>query len=284
MNGGNKPASIKQRMREEKKRERRIGIIVTVAVLIAIVLVSGFLINSMLKKPSGGQTGAGQLKAVIVDQMSLTYPNQTFVENATSLLERAGYAVDYYSGDEVSVGFYKNLMTYGYSVVILRVHSTTSNWGVTLFTAEPYSRSAYLGEQLIDAVVPVAYSAEEASRGKLYFGINPSFIEADMTGDFSGAVVIAMGCNGLNNTKMARVFIKEGAKAYVGWDYSVSSSHTDQATLCLLQHLITQRETIKNAVDDTMKEVGPDPACGSQLIYYPPEAGEQTTENSHGKS
>jgi hypothetical protein len=274
MKAGKKPVGIKQKMREEKKRERRIGMAITAALLIAIVLVSGFIINSMLNPPPSGQNASftAPLRAAIVDQLSLTFPNQSFVENATSTLERAGYTVDYYSGEKVSVGFYKDLPTYGYGIIILRVHSTISTWGVTLFTSQPYSRSSYVFEQEFDRVVAVAYSEEDAKKGIMYFGINPSFVESNMEGAFPSAVIVAMGCDGLNNTKMAEALVKRGAKAYVGWDGSVSSAHTDQATAHLLQHLITQKETIKNAVDDTMKEVGPDPADNSVLTYYPPSS------------
>ncbi len=48
-------------------------------------------------------------KAVIVDQLNLTYPNQTFVTEATSILERAGYKVDYIRGENVSIDLYREL-------------------------------------------------------------------------------------------------------------------------------------------------------------------------------
>ena len=43
-----KPTGIKHKIREEKKREQRIGLAITVAILIIIVSVSVSLINSML--------------------------------------------------------------------------------------------------------------------------------------------------------------------------------------------------------------------------------------------
>jgi hypothetical protein len=68
---------------------------------------------------------------------------------------------------------------------------------------------------------------------------------------------------------MAEAFIEKGAKVYISWNGSVSASHRDQATTQLLKHLITEKQTIKQAVTETMKEVGSDPAHGSILQYYP---------------
>jgi hypothetical protein len=87
---------IKQKVREERKKEQRIALTATVAVLIVMISVSGFFVNSMLSSPSADQaiTFASEPKAVIVDQLSLTYPNQPFVETTVSILKNAGYSVD----------------------------------------------------------------------------------------------------------------------------------------------------------------------------------------------
>ena len=42
-----------------------------------------------------------------------------------------------------------------------------------------------------------------------------------------------------------------------------------QATTQLLKHLITEKQTIKQAVENTKSEVGSDPVDGSILLYYP---------------
>lgn len=81
-----------------------------------------------------------------------------------------------------------------------------------------------------------------------------------------------MGCEGLSNTKMVEAFIEKGAEVYVGWSESVLASQTDQATAHLLQHLILEKQTVRQAVDTTMKEVGPDVAYSSTLGYYPLES------------
>jgi len=261
-----------------KERKRRKAIFLGFALFILV-----FSVYTFLNQPQN-QTinpSSSQSKVAIVDQLSLTFPNQTFIEAATAMLEQAGYTVDYYPGEEVTVEFYRNLPTHGYSLMILRVHSTTGGFPLLgLFTPERYNKFKYLQEQLAEKLRAVAYSNEDIKRGILYFGIAPSFVKSSMNGKFANTTVIVMGCEGLENTKMAEAFIEKGAKVYIGWSKSISADHTDKTTINLLKHLLIEKETIEQAIDNTTKEVGPDPASyNSQLIYYPLEVGEQTIEN-----
>jgi len=98
-----------------------------------------------------------------------------------------------------------------------------------------------------------------------------------MEGKFNNTVIIMMGCEGLSNTIMAEAFIEKDAKAYTGWDGPVSADHTDEATIFLLQQLITQKRTISEAMEEVMKEIGHDPEFNSNdLLYYPIDAGDYT--------
>jgi hypothetical protein len=90
-----------------------------------------------------------------------------------------------------------------------------------------------------------------------------------MNGKFANTIMIMMGFNGLTYTGVAQAFVEKGAKTCVGWDGSVSSSRTDQAATQLLKHLVTEGQTISQAVENTAREVGPDEAYDSILKYYP---------------
>lgn len=222
-------------------------------------------------------------KAALVDHLSLTFPNQSFIDNTTEILEQAGYTVDYYPGEEVTVEFYRNLPTHGYRLIILRVHSTaTQHQGkesvegpVAFFTSELYSQTKYDYEQLTGQLAIAHYPMPESL---YYFAILPKFVTVNTEGRFHNTIIVMMGCEGLTNTKMAEAFIEKGAKAYIGWSGEVSASHTDQATIYLLTHLLGEKQTIEQAVENTMKEVGPDPAYNSLLIYYPIGSGNHTIE------
>lgn len=278
-----KPHGIKQKIREEKKREEYIALAVTAASLITIVSLSGFLINSMLNQPSASPTTNLEPKAAIVDHLSLTYPNQTFITTATNTLEQVGYAVDYYPGEEVTVEFYRNLASRSYGLIILRVHSTATNPDlaevpVTLFTSERYDSTRYVYEQLTDQIFHVAFSSEEKEKGIIYFGITPLFVTQSMKGKFPNTAVIMMGCQGLSNSLMAQAFVEKGAKVYISWNKPVLASQTDSATTHLLHHFLAEKQTVNQAVAETNKELVPDPSFDSLLLYYPHEAGSYTAQ------
>jgi len=281
-----KRLGMKREIREERKREERVSLTVTVGILIIIIFVSGFLFNSMRNQPSTSQpiNSTSEPKAAIVDHLSLTCPSQTFIQSATDNLEQAGYTVDYYPGEEVTVEFYRNLPTHGYKMIILRVHSSARDIGgtespVALFTSERVSQTKYVYETLTDQLLGVAFSEEEAKKGIGYFGISPSFVTQGMKGEFQNTVIIMMGCEGLDNPSMAKAFVEKGAKVYISWNQQVSASHTDAATTHLLQHFLIEKLTLKKSVQEIFKEVGFDPLYKSLLIYYPLEAGDYTIQS-----
>ena len=294
MRAKRKPKGTKARVQAYKKRSAYIGIAIILAVLVAIIAASSFLIYSHLNSspnqtisPDQTNNPTSQPKAAIVDHLSLTAPNQTFIQKATNTLEQAGYAVDYYPGGRVTVEFYRNLPTHDYRLIILRVHSTAAELEdegfietpVCLFTSEAHTTSKYFLDQWFGRIVQVSYTMPAPP---YYFGIMPEFVTSSMNGRFPDSIIIMMGCEGLNNTKMAEAFIQKGVEVYIGWKGAVSASHTDQATTQLLQQLIIEKQTIKKAVTETMKEVGPDPAYASLLLYYPHEVEDQTIEDITG--
>lgn len=283
MRGKKKPSGTKAEIRAYKKRSRFIGIVIMVAILVVVVAFSILIIYSYLKPSEPNEPPPElELKAAIVDHLSLTVPNQTFNQTATNILQEAGFTVDYYPGEEITVEFYKNLPTHGYNLIFLRVHSGLFNGTqppLCLFTSEHYSETKYVLEQLTDRLTGVAYSEEEAKMGIAYFGVTPKFVQQDMKESFQNTTIIMMGCNGLTELlypypvplPMPEAFVGKGAKVYVGWDLAVSAGHTDQATIQLITYL-TQNQTITQAVENTMNEVGPDPISESVLLYYPTEA------------
>jgi len=295
MNSKEKRLGTKAQIRAIKEKEKRIAMAIFLALILIVVAFSSYLLYSFLSQSQKQSliepslqfippNPNPQLKAAIVDHLSLTSPNQTFIDTAASILVNANYTVDYFSGEKVTVEFYRNLPAYNYALIILRVHSAAAalqgkeyvEAPVCFFTSEPYSQYEHVPQQLDDQLVIASYSMPQPP---YYFGIMPKFVTSSMNGRFRNTTVIMMGCEGLNNTKMAEAFIQKGAKAYIGWKGAVSASHTDKATTRLLQHLITEKQTTNQAIDNTMKEVGPDPSYKSLLIYYPLEVGEQTIEN-----
>jgi hypothetical protein len=244
-------------------------VLVGVAIL-STALAAGLVLSGLIRGSSGPR------KAAIVDQLSLTQPNPAFAASATSILEQAGYTVDYFRGEQVTVEFYRNLPTHDYDLIILRVHSgITSEVDVTtgekarmeyvaLFTGEPYSETKYPDEP--ERRIGKATYYEGAPP---LFGIGPDFITYSMRGSFDKALVVLMGCDGLRSQRTGQAFLDKGASAFVSWTRSVSASHTDAATERLLEKLLIDGLPVGEAVAQTAAEVGPDPSYGAELRVLP---------------
>lgn len=271
--------------------ESRAGLIIGILAALA----AGAIAFVWLGLPAGGEPSYGgppPMTAVIVDQLSLTSPDQAFVDDATKTLRDSGYTVDYVPGKDVTVDFYRALPSKGYGLVIVRAHSgfVLRNAGdangpedTFLFSSERYSEDLHRGDQdkrrlsiayyfntgleQIDESDPEALQRAFRDEPR-YFGIKPGFIEASAQGTFPGTTVVLMGCNGLTTSALAKAFIDKGARAVVGWDDLVSAPHTDAATEKLLGHLFLDRLSMKEAVARTASEVGPDPTYGGRLGLY----------------
>jgi hypothetical protein len=252
-----------------------LGTVALVAAALAGGLLAHFPPGQQSARPTTGDSAPGPATAAIVDQLSLTEPNPTFAATATNLLEQGGYAVDYYPGEQVTVEFYRGLPAHGYDLLVLRVHSgMATDDGVPtgylgLFTGEPFSEVFHDAETWEDAEAGRLGRARQGDGSPEYFSIVPDFIESSMRERFEGTTVIMMGCDGLRTDATAEAFVRKGAKAVVGWSGRVSASHTDAATERLLQHLLIEEHTSREAVARTMAEVGPDPQYHSTLVYYP---------------
>jgi len=221
-------------------------------IVLAIIIVSvTFIYFSQNSSPTD------QLKAAIIEPQG----SATFNKDMTNILEEAGYTVDFHIGKDVSVGFYKSLPTGGYRIIVIITHSTSGS----IYTDERYKKSKYVYEQLTGQLLEVTYDYQS------YFAITSSFVENSMNGRFKNSTIMMMGCSGLMTTDMAEAFVERGARAYIAWRQSVLTDYTDKATVLLLEHLITERKTIEQAVTETMEEMGPYPI----LAYYPSEAGDE---------
>jgi len=270
----------KRSQRDELRRRKGGGLRKAAAVLLGVALVctalaAGLLFSGLI----GGDSGPR--RAAIVDQLSLTQPNPDFAESATNLLEQAGYTVDYFPGEEVTVELYRNLPTHGYGLIVLRVHSgltrevseegATPREYVSLFTGEAYNDTKYPDETFVAPGEPVARlgSAVYYKGAPPLFGIAPGFIKESMKGKFDDTTVILMGCDGLKSHDTGQAFLDRGAGAFVSWTQAVTASHSDAATLRLLEKLVSEGLPLADAVAQTAAEVGPDPLYGAELRMLP---------------
>jgi len=248
--------------------------------IVVVGLGSGlYLILGVFFHDGGRDAGvSGEPSAAIVDQLSAAHGNETFVEECTSMLQEAGFTVDYYASDSVTVEFFRKLPTRGYGLLVLRVHCATYHPDlrvVALFSSERYSQNRYVGEQLNDQVSAVAFAPYEEG-DPTYFGITDRFVVSCMEGQFDDTIVVMMGCDSMRYHSMADAFVERGASVYVGWDDLVSTPHTDRVTIDLLRRLLFQGHTVAKAVAEAMATSGADPYYGGVLSFYPVASGNCT--------
>ena len=282
MGKNKKRLGTKAQIRAIKERERRLSSMAMLAIVLAALLLTSSLIYTYLN-PVQQQTleKSFGLKAALVDQLSLTFPNKTFVNLATNIVRQANYTVDYYAGENVTVELYANLAKLGYKLIIFRVHSSATGIdsttdSVVLFTSEPVSETAHIREQLMEQLVAVAYSNDDMVKKREFFGITPKFVSQLMNGQLQNCTIIMMGCEGLGNTQMAEAFVEKGAKAYIGWNDTVSAARTDAATYYLLLQLFREGVTIKQAVYATATRFGTDDfQFDNRLDFFPHSAGRE---------
>ena len=256
------------------KHQLKIGIVVPV-LAIALIVLPGCR--------SSGQDHSVMEKAAIIDQLYLLEPNPYFIDNATRILESDGFTVDLWQGSDVTVDFYRKLPAMGYKLIVFRVHSgllmslekgEAKPLDTTyLFTAENYTTTRYVKDQLTDKVS----NAMMYEQSPLVFAVNSAFIKS-ASGRFDNTVVILMGCESYYYDDMPAAFIEKGASAYVGWSTVVSLEHVDKAALGLLAGVCTANVTLAEGITRTMADPGRDPSFGAYLRFYPPDSGGKTVK------
>jgi hypothetical protein len=248
------------------------------AMTVAAAVIGAFMLTS--------NDGPRQHRAVLVDQLADTNPNEEFVRRATTMLTGAGYETDYVPRDEVTVDLYRHLAEQDYDLVILRTHSAAmrvevvgipvggqlvpalyTNTDVAIFTNEDFTFESHVDDLRNERLTYTYYDGTSDIEDAL-FGITPDFIADGARGQFKGATVILMGCGGLASTSMAEAFVSRGVRDFVSWDGLVSASHTDRATERLLEHLLVDGRSVAEATDLTMEEIGPDPVYEAKLLHF----------------
>jgi hypothetical protein len=209
----------------------------------------------------------------IVDLFYSSSPQ--FTDEVTAFLGSKDITTNMFKDANITVDFYRQLPTYGYSLIVLRVHAGVLESDPTkptfLFTEEPYNTHEYIVEQFSGQVKSGKINPDNSAEEPV-FTIGPDFVRS-MSGHFNDSIIILSSCLGLYTPQLAQAFIDQGAKAFISWDEKVGLAHTDEACMVLLHSLIEEEMTISEAVDKAMTDVGPDTAYTSVLRYYPQEAG-----------
>jgi len=264
---------VKQKRAEKKKghaKKRRlwpfllIGIIAVVAVGV-IILFSGSIWPPQTQAATVG----------IVDQFYNESPG--FTDDMVAFLQSKNITYELHTNQEVNVELYRQLPTFGYRLIILRVHCGISEGyeqPTFMFTTENYSTSKYTYEQLTDQIKPGVIDI--ATKDNPVFSVGPLFVSSSMQGDFNGSLIVISSCYGLHNALLADSLINKGASGLISWDELVSLDHTDDGIFLLTRAFIEDGLTISGSVTSVLQMVGADPIYHSVLGYYPSTSGADT--------
>jgi hypothetical protein len=231
-----------------------------------ILSISFFLWNSFTTAPQPAQQTAIEVpKAAILDALYAGSQDLAYEQSLTNYLSTAGYRVDVFRGENVTINLLRNIG--GYKVLILRLHSAihSSDGFLYLFSGEKYTQSKYVQEQLSGAVREgITFEGEE------YFAINAVFLGGNNSTGLKDSTIILMGCNGTGSSYSIQRLMGRGVKAYIAWTGYVDLSYSDETTLALVKALYLEKSSVQAAVEEAMKEAGTEPGYNSVLEYSAP--------------
>lgn len=165
MDGGRRSKAAKGRLRKNGKHGRKtLPTWIVVISLLSIVLIG---LGLSVSRPFSSSKHAQSLEAEsqftsftptavvgIVDQFYNESPS--FTDQAVRFLDGRGISVKVHRDEEVNVELYRNLATYGYRLIILRVHAGVCGRlegnQTFIFTAQKYATGSYMFEQLTDQI------------------------------------------------------------------------------------------------------------------------------------
>ncbi len=218
--------------------------------------------------------------AVIIDQLHESIPNQYFNEKAQQYLELAGYQVDNYKTEDITVDFYKNLPSMNYKFIVIRTHGLEDpsyNNATFLFTGEKYDINKYFNEQLSGQVGKGAPIFDQQRRlieeknenldDQMFFLVGSKLVDELMVGTFPDSVILIGGCESLRNKDLAKSLIWRGASDIIGWDRTIGSIENDKMMLRFLEKVLVDKEDIEQVVYELNIKFSPDLQFSSKLQH-----------------
>ncbi|MEM4498385.1 MAG: hypothetical protein QW692_06125 [Nitrososphaerota archaeon] len=249
-----------------RKRRRQPWLFLILAILLAITSTIFFM---------SGNRGSGESsqpkRAAILDGLSVDHLNRTFIKSAEDILRQAGFEVNIYGAENVSLKLLNSLPAKNYSLVVFRVHGGRIRQPAGLFLG---------GGLFIEKCGPESH-LEEVETGYLLIGrpflsndtycvAPPHYITDKLQGRFRSTVIIAMSCFTGNDNVLATAFFNRGAGAYIGFSGEISPEYADAFTITLLKKLYIENLPIQEAFNQAREDLGSDPHYGGTPTLYLP--------------
>ena len=211
-------------------------------------------------------------RAAILDQLHNDIPNEDIQKKLAEYLEGAGYKVDVYTTDELTVDFFRLLPSMNYEYIVIRSHALGEgkvDESASIFTGEKYTKHKYIKEQFLGHIgrgLPLLYEeslqvAGQARLNQTYFVFGSKFVEEYMVGQFQNSKIILAGCETAQGSFLADSLIKRGASEVIGWTGLVSDKDNSSTLLGLLYKNLVDDIDLKDAVQWQMME-------NEEKLYY----------------
>ncbi len=225
-------------------------------------------------------SNSGIPRAAIIDQPHNDKPNLEYQKNVTAYLTSAGYDIDLYTTDDITVDFYKKLPSMNYEFIVIRSHSLgdgTVEESASLFTGEKYRKDRYMNEQYSGQVGKgLPYRPAEVERlggwevlrDETYFVVGSKLVDELMVGAFPNSIIILGGCETTEGTILADSLLQRGASEVIGWNGLVSSRDNDKVIMKLLEETLVNDAEIQDALQSVMQEYDEKLALPATLKYY----------------
>lgn len=254
------------------------GIIVLGVLFLIVIIATAYFTNTELENNTLNKFQ--KPRAAILDMMYTEYPNKYFDDTVEKNLQGAGYQVDVYKTENVTVDLYKNLPTMNYKFIVFRTHGLhkgTVEKSSSIFTGEVYSKNKHYSEQLARQVqkgVPYLRSEILAKGGygafvnQTYFVIGSRFVDQSMVGTFPNSTIIIGGCDSMSNNLLAKSLVSRGASGVVGWNNLVSLDDNDKGIFMVIDEIIINKKSVENATKTVMANFTANPTFPAKLEYY----------------
>ena len=276
-------------------------IVVAASLIVGFSFLIAFAVQENLAE-NQSYSSNGAPRAAILDQLYDDIPNKDFQEKATQYLKDAGYDVDLFTTEQLTVDFYKKLPKMNYEFIVVRSHAIGSDGPdyfekepVSIFTGEKYADDKYIQEQLFGQLgkgAPYMSSQVEVSvdlsglnqttsnevvaesswrlldTTNPYFLVGSKYVNELMEGSFPNSVIVLGGCSTLSNPSLAKSLVNRGASSVVGWDRLIGSTKNDQVVLAFLESVLTNDMEVDKAVQFVNEKFSLDSESSPTFSYY----------------
>ena len=249
--------------------------IIETSITLAFIIITAISVYYILT-PQENKTSK---KAIILDSLSDEVPDNGAIKEIAKILQENGYNVTIITGKNVTVDTFRNLTSY--TLIIIRSHGgylkpgdVVGNVKFTdinpvIFTAQKYkpciiTNCEYLQERLKGEVT----GGTTTTFKKIIYTLTPLFIE-HLPGKFKDeTTIILASCYGLKSDKLAKAFIKKGAKYFISFEEKVTPQYLDQILKIIIKNKFVNGMTWKKAIQITNDTFGPDPVTRQKIKIY----------------